>query len=423
MASVAACARRRLGRVCRAYGEGRQRRKVFKAPRSPFHFDQEGVSMVYMIGGSYEGHIVGHWLSTDTITEVACPTFTEKAHDGCIRAVTSCGKLLVTCGADHTICTYNLQTLRSQGTLLQQGGGSSVCCLTFHHDSHLLSGSGDGEMCIWRTSDWECLMRMKGHRGAVHAVAIHPSGRAALSVAADANMMLWNLTTGKNNYTSPLPEAARLVAWSPDGESYAHESPAAIMVYGLRTGALTQTLRHEGSPALAIGFLTPQLLISGGESGSLRVWCIRSGQCTREHDAHARRVKALAMLHPKASSGCLASQRFASASSDGTMTMWELEGAAETAEVSGGVTLQKALSRKKPAKHAAWSGRQAPALALETASAVPMVLRALVTINTRLRLTALCVEEWARGTTLPCAAVRSELLRSDSGTNKCVSRP
>ena len=103
--------------------------------------------------------------------------------------------------------------------------------------------------------------------------------------------------------------------------------------------------------------------------------------------------------------------------------MWELEGAAETAEVSGGVTLQKALSRKKPAKHAAWSGRQAPALALETASAVPMVLRALVTINTRLRLTALCVEEWARGITLPCAAVRSELLRSDSGTNKCVSRP
>ena len=37
---------------------------------------------------------------------------------------------------------------------------------------------------------------MKGHNGLVHAVAIHPSGRAALSVAADGKLMLWNLTTG-----------------------------------------------------------------------------------------------------------------------------------------------------------------------------------------------------------------------------------
>ena len=167
--------------------------------------------LLYIIAGSYEGHVVGHAFSTASTSDAPLPTFMEKAHDGCIHAVASCGELLVTCGADHTICIYNLQTLRSQGSLLQQGGGSSIHCLAFYNDSHLLSGGGDGEMCVWRVSDWECLMRMKGHTGAVHAIAIHPSGRAALSAAADANMMLWNLTTGKNTYTSVLPEVARLV--------------------------------------------------------------------------------------------------------------------------------------------------------------------------------------------------------------------
>jgi len=28
-------------------------------------------------------------------------------------------------------------------------------------------GGADGELSIWRTSDWECLLRMKGHRAAV----------------------------------------------------------------------------------------------------------------------------------------------------------------------------------------------------------------------------------------------------------------
>ena len=54
----------------------------------------------------------------------------------------------------------------------------------------------DGELSIWRTSDWECLLRMKGHKAAVLDVTIHPSGRVALSVGADNKLMLWNLITG-----------------------------------------------------------------------------------------------------------------------------------------------------------------------------------------------------------------------------------
>ena len=86
-----------------------------------------------------------------------------------------------------------------------QAGGTSLHCLAFFKDSHLVSGDGDGELCIWRSSDWECLLRMKGHKGAVNAVAIHPSGRVALTVAADSKLMLWNLTTGAASLYHAIP--------------------------------------------------------------------------------------------------------------------------------------------------------------------------------------------------------------------------
>eukprot|EP00965_Chrysotila_dentata_P230579 6197845-Pleurochrysis_carterae.AAC.4 len=77
-----------------------------------------------------------------------------------------------------------------------QDGGGALNCLRFHGRTHMISAGDDGEICIWRTSDWECLLRLKGHKGPVLDLAIHPSGRIALSVGNDKKLMLWNLTTG-----------------------------------------------------------------------------------------------------------------------------------------------------------------------------------------------------------------------------------
>ena len=85
--------------------------------------------------------------------------------------------------------------------------------MRFFGESHLISAAEDGELCIWRTSDWECLTRMKGHKAQVNAIAVHPSGRLAITVGADSKLMLWNLLTAKCNYTSALAESSTLVEW------------------------------------------------------------------------------------------------------------------------------------------------------------------------------------------------------------------
>jgi protein MAK11 len=107
---------------------------------------------------------------------------------------------------------YNLKEKKELGELFRHGG--SISTLFFYRNSHLLSGSHDGIISLWRTNDWECLHDLKffyyyffvgisfnfifrGHKGKVNQLAVHPSGRLALSVSDDKTMRTWNLLTGK----------------------------------------------------------------------------------------------------------------------------------------------------------------------------------------------------------------------------------
>ena len=289
-----------------------------------------------VIAGSYEGAIVGYAVgptaleSGSTVAQLRAsqPIFAEVAHDGCVRAVACGGPYLATGGSDNTISVYNLRKRRNHGKLLQQEGGAALYCLAFYSDSHLLSGDGDGELCIWRTSDWECLLRMKGHKGAVLDIAIHPSGRAALSVGADKKMMLWNLTTGKCNYTSALQAEASAVLWSPSGDEYLLVCREALQLLQLRTTTLLHSFRHSDAPALCAAFARGGLLLSGAEDATVRLWDTSAGTCVRTlPGAHAKRVKAISVVD-----GGKRHSTVVTASTDGSVKLWRLDTKARTGE-------------------------------------------------------------------------------------------
>ena len=44
--------------------------------------------------------------------------------------------------------------------------------------------------------DWSCLHILGGHKATVSDVAVHPSGKLALSVSRDNTLRLWNLIEG-----------------------------------------------------------------------------------------------------------------------------------------------------------------------------------------------------------------------------------
>lgn len=132
-------------------------------------------------------------------------------------AVSSGGQYLSCGGSDERIHIFNVAENKSMGELgLHEG---AITALDFFDDSYMISGSEvsaqstnvlsrdqlsqsltqhlqDTTLRIWRCHDWECVHVLSGHKDAITSVAIHPSGKLALSVSKDNTLKLWNLVQG-----------------------------------------------------------------------------------------------------------------------------------------------------------------------------------------------------------------------------------
>lgn len=159
------------------------------------------------------------------------PIFIFPAHIGCIKSLAIGGHFLASGSTDEKIQLYDLKRRKELGALLQHQG--TITALTFHTKTHMLSGSDDGKICVWRTKDWECLKIMKGHQASVHSIAIHPSGKIALSVSVDHSVRLWNLLLGKQASMTRLQGEGLKVAWNPSGTGYSIMFDQEVGIYDM----------------------------------------------------------------------------------------------------------------------------------------------------------------------------------------------
>lgn len=138
--------------------------------------------------------------------------FHFQAHSLSVRSLDVGKRFLVSGSNDEHIRIYDLQKRKELGGLLQHQGsitklvfsdeGAKVKDEQFEYLSHkrgrwLLSAAEDGKILIWRVKDWEQFGVLKGHKGSVNDLSIHPSGRVAISISSDRTLRLWNLMTAR----------------------------------------------------------------------------------------------------------------------------------------------------------------------------------------------------------------------------------
>jgi WD40 repeat protein len=158
-------------------------------------------------------------------------------------AVSARGKYLCCGGTDERIRIFNVVENRSMGELgLHEG---AITSLAFFDDSHMISGSEDMSLRIWRCHDWECLHVLHGHKGAITSVAIHPTGKLALSVSKDNTMKLWNLIQGRCSFTRRLKGPADKVFWHPSGQYYMLVVTSEVQVYRASDNVCTASIKHK----------------------------------------------------------------------------------------------------------------------------------------------------------------------------------
>lgn len=272
--------------------------------------------------GTYEQFLVGYKLCKVDGERKFVQSFANHSHQGSVKSIAISGKWLASSGSDEIIHIYDMLERKQSGTLMKQNG--SVNSIAFTPDtSYLLSGSEDGSIAIFKTGSWHMEKLLKNaHDGeGVTALAVHPTGKMALSLGKDITLKTWNLVKGRSAYTTNLARSGcrllDLLVWSPDGSHYAVPMNNLVDVFSVALAGVSHTF-HLKKKVTAIIFLTDSIVCMGEEDGSISAHSLSTGvECWRV--SGAKRVRGIA-LHKR---------HLVAACSGGTITAYKLPQPAE----------------------------------------------------------------------------------------------
>ncbi|XP_067679198.1 p21-activated protein kinase-interacting protein 1-like [Haliotis asinina] len=244
-----------------------------------------------VVVGTYEELILGYRLSLEPDNHVFSQSFTNHSHSGSIKALAMSTKgILASGGTDETVRVFNLRKGTEIGSLVHHSG--TITWLDFYNNSHLFSTSEDHKVCVWKTFSWECLRTFKGHKDAVNCVAVHPSGKLALTVGKDRALHTWNLVRGRSAYITNIKQAADIVLWSPDGTRFLIVFSNRIDIYKTQTSSVYHSISVDRR-VNAVVFLRSNVIAYGGEGGDIVIYNVNDEKELQRISTNTIRIRHL----------------------------------------------------------------------------------------------------------------------------------
>jgi protein MAK11 len=266
--------------------------------------------------GSYEKSIYGVDLSVekksdDQISIEDKIAFAFPAHTGYIKSISSCQRFLATGSTDETVRIFDLKKRKDYGTLALHSG--SITCLEFYNSEFLLSAGEDGQLAFTRCKDWETLQKIKAHSHGVVALAIHPTGKLALTAGADKKLKLWDLTKGKLAHAERAVHSIQGIKWSPDGSLYVLFGDKNLTIYKTKGAEVVFKMPNPGPfKVLTAAFRDNDQLIACGEGSKIAVIQISSGKLSVKETNQKPRIRSI----------FIENDLVFTASSDGSVLIW-----------------------------------------------------------------------------------------------------
>ncbi len=221
--------------------------------------------------------------------------FAMAVHDGSVRSVSvATGKdlqqkklqdneskndsfpdALISCGFDETINIFSLHKKSQIGEVKTPSDLGTPTCSSFAppndpSPTHVLVGLSSGKIVIYRKKDWSVQHILACHDDkGVNAIAVHPSGKMALTGGKDRKICLWDLIRGRLAFVYKIGSGSKGkkvtvndIIWSDDGKRYAfctHEGNITAREVETGNDLLDINLPNTSKPN--------QICFVGGEDG------------------------------------------------------------------------------------------------------------------------------------------------------------
>lgn len=193
---------------------------------------------------------------------------------------------------------------------------SSILSVAFSPDYQLLAaGDSNGELRIWRTSDYQLLFTLQGHNDWTKAIAFSPNGQQLASGGDDALIHLWDVNTGQRLQTlQDHSNYVQTIAFHPDGTLVSGSHDHTINIWD-QSGLVIRTLTGHTAPVRAVA-VSPDgaYLASGSSDCTVKLWNYATGVCVATLRGHQERVWSVTWSPDGRS--------LASGSSDTTIRLW-----------------------------------------------------------------------------------------------------
>ena len=142
--------------------------------------------------GTYEGKLIVNNINVKSKEIVSNFSFT--ASQNAIRTIYHKSKSLFVSGTDEIIHMYNIKEKLSEGDLMTYSGSVNDIKI---HDNYLIVAGENNTIPIWRMTDFNNIIELKGHKKAINSIDIHSSGGFLVSGGRDNLVIIFDLLTGR----------------------------------------------------------------------------------------------------------------------------------------------------------------------------------------------------------------------------------
>ncbi|KAK9668955.1 hypothetical protein RND81_13G098600 [Saponaria officinalis] len=290
-----------------------------------------------LLAGSYESFIWGYKLkhlktatttTAETLNLTLAPQFSYAAHFSPIKSITVSGTVAASSAGDDTVKLYDLTTSTELGSVLLYSSSATSLSLfgASFFPTNLIAGATTGDVHIFDIDPFVLLKTVKVHKKSVNDVAVHPSGRVALTVARDLRLSMVNLVRGKRSYYSRLENEVDVVKYFGDGgDKFFTCSGDNVCVHNSEDARLIAEFENS-KRILCAAPAHNGLIFTSGEDRGITVWDSVAGKVAYQiEDTHKTRVKGIVVLSRDGNSSSAESPFLVgSASSDGVIRVWDV---------------------------------------------------------------------------------------------------
>ena len=238
-------------------------------------------------------------------------------HQGWVRsvAVDPTNEFLVSGSADRTIKCWDLATGALKLTLTGHVSGVRCVRLSERHP-YMFSASEDKTVKNWDLETNKVIRSYHGHLSGVYTLAIHPTLDVVISGGRDSTARVWDMRTKTEVavLSGHTHTVASILAQSVAPQVISGSHDTTMRLWDLRTSSCLSTLTHHKHSIRAMVFHPTEYTWASASTDSIKVWKCPTGTFLRNADGHNTILNALAINR---------SQVLVSGGNDGSLGFWD----------------------------------------------------------------------------------------------------